>query len=464
MKNLSQAHKNKVARLQKDMRSFYTTKVQVRIFHGNTNSTRSSKSPSGQYADVSDFNQILEINLQEKYAVVEANVQLDTLLTATLKHGLMPLVVSEFPGITVGGAVQGGAGESSSFRYGCLHNTCLEYELVTAQGEVVEASQQNNADLFSAAPCSYGSIAILTAIKLRLMPTTSKLKVEYRRVASSAEALYLIEQQVKTTVEFIDAIMFSPTLGVVVTGNFTDGTYLPQKTFHKVTDEWFYIHAQQIVNMYATYHEAIPIRDYLFRYDRGAFWVGKYGYQLYHVPFNRFTRLWFASLMKTRTLYRYLHGASLSQELIIQDICLPYSSTLPFLQYLDKNVHIYPLWLCPLTVDSQHSLSPTNLQTELVMNVGLWGPFKKGYERFVAVNRDIEQAITQLGGRKVLYAHTYYAEQEFWQNYNKQAYDDIRSKYKASVTFPDIFSKVAVTKQIKRSLLRGWWALLRPRC
>jgi FAD/FMN-containing dehydrogenase len=41
---------------------------------------------------------------------------MDKLVKATLKYGLVPPVVTEFPGITVGGAIQGAAAETSSFR------------------------------------------------------------------------------------------------------------------------------------------------------------------------------------------------------------------------------------------------------------------------------------------------------------------------------------------------------------
>lgn len=41
---------------------------------------------------------------------------MDALVEATVKHGLVPPVVPEFPGITVGGAYNGTGGESSSFR------------------------------------------------------------------------------------------------------------------------------------------------------------------------------------------------------------------------------------------------------------------------------------------------------------------------------------------------------------
>jgi delta24-sterol reductase len=459
--NLPKYHQNKVARLQEEVRGFYDTKTQVKIFHGSTNSTRSQKMSSGQYVNVSDFDEIIEINTQENYAIVEANVSLDTLLKETLKYRLIPLVVSEFPGITIGGAVQGGAGESSSFRYGCLHNTCLEYELVTAQGAAVTASPHKNKDLFTAVPCSYGSIAILTCIKLKLMPSSKTVDIEYRRVDNYGEALQLIKTKTEARVEYVDAIMFSAKSGVVITGTFTEDINLPLKTFHKATDEWFYIHAEKVAKEHSVYHEATPITDYLFRYDRGAFWTGKYGYKIYHIPFNRFTRFWFSSLMKTRTLYRYLHGAGISQEFIIQDICLPYESVPSFLRYVDEKLQIHPLWLCPLKVDPQHNLSPTNIQSELVINVGIWGELKKDYQGFVAENKKMEHMLSKLGGRKVLYAHTYYSENEFWQNYDRKLYDDVRSKYEAPILFPDIYKKVVVTKQMKRSLLRGWLALVR---
>ncbi len=73
--------------------------------------------------DVSNFNNVLEIDIDRKVAIVEPNVAMDALVEATVEEGLLPPVVTEFPGITVGGAIQGGAGESSSFRYGFFSQT-----------------------------------------------------------------------------------------------------------------------------------------------------------------------------------------------------------------------------------------------------------------------------------------------------------------------------------------------------
>ncbi|KAG6040080.1 hypothetical protein E4U41_001421 [Claviceps citrina] len=49
-----------------------------------------------------------------------------------------------------------------------------------------------------------------------------------------------------------------------------------------------------------------PLVDYLFRYDRGAFWVGKYSFRYFLTPFNRTTRFLLDRFMHTRVMYRVL--------------------------------------------------------------------------------------------------------------------------------------------------------------
>jgi delta24-sterol reductase len=84
-------------------------------------STRKSQYRRGQMVDTSAMSHILKIDTERKTALVEPNVPMDSLVEATLQHGLIPPVVMEFPGITVGGGFAGTSGESSSFRYGPLH-------------------------------------------------------------------------------------------------------------------------------------------------------------------------------------------------------------------------------------------------------------------------------------------------------------------------------------------------------
>ncbi|MDE1919697.1 MAG: FAD-binding protein, partial [Patescibacteria group bacterium] len=102
-------HTARVRSVQESMRSFHARKQKVKIYHGTTNSTRAQHFEKDAYVDVSVLNKIIEIHEEERYALVEPNVPMDALVEETLRYGLLPPVVPEFPGITVGGAVQGGA-------------------------------------------------------------------------------------------------------------------------------------------------------------------------------------------------------------------------------------------------------------------------------------------------------------------------------------------------------------------
>jgi Delta24-sterol reductase len=118
--------------------------------------------------DLTDFTSILEWNPEECWILVEPRITFDRLCRYTLSHGFVPLVVPEFKSITVGGAIMGAALESSSHRYGQFNDTCLEYECLLGNGELIYASATQHADLFYACSGSYGTLAILTSVKLKI--------------------------------------------------------------------------------------------------------------------------------------------------------------------------------------------------------------------------------------------------------------------------------------------------------
>lgn len=62
---------------------------------------------------------------------------------------------------------------------------------------------------------------------------------------------------------------------------------------------------------------------------------------------------------------------------------------------------------------------------------------------FVHANRLLEQKVHELGGKKWLYAHAYYTEEEFWAHYDRQSYDRVRLKYGAE-WLPTVYDKVKV--------------------
>jgi len=93
-----ETHKAAVARISSSVKDFYDQRKPFRIYHGSTNSTRQSSRNSSNTVDASALKNVLKVDIEAKVAWVEPNVAMDELVAETLKHGLVPKVVMEFPG------------------------------------------------------------------------------------------------------------------------------------------------------------------------------------------------------------------------------------------------------------------------------------------------------------------------------------------------------------------------------
>ncbi|KAH9207721.1 hypothetical protein DL95DRAFT_395774 [Leptodontidium sp. 2 PMI_412] len=114
---------------------------------------------------------------------------MNRLVQATLKHGLVPPVVMEFPGITVGGGYAGTSGESSSFKHGFFNKTVNWVDIVLADGEVVKASPTERWDLFEGAAGAVGTLGIVVLLEVRLIEAKRFVETTHSRVESVSEAM-----------------------------------------------------------------------------------------------------------------------------------------------------------------------------------------------------------------------------------------------------------------------------------
>ena len=134
---------------------------------------------SDRQIDISDLNDILSVDPVARTCTAESGVTFVSLVEETLKHGLVPMVVPELKTITIGGAVAGCSIESMSFRYGGFHDTCLEYEVITATGEVLTCTPANqHALVFQMMHGSFGTLGILSQVGFRLVPAQPFVPVQ----------------------------------------------------------------------------------------------------------------------------------------------------------------------------------------------------------------------------------------------------------------------------------------------
>jgi hypothetical protein len=270
---------------------------------------------------------------------------------------------------------------------------------------------------------------------------------------------------------FLDGIVYSKEKAVIIEGNLTDDHHLPIFSTQPLSSEWYYQHVEYLS---PDYQELMPLRDYLFRYDQGAFWVGGFLLrpQLVHRYLlegifgrhsqqnindatirklrspprpNVILRTLLHPFLTTKTLWKLFHLADkwAQTHSILQDFCIPKENAAQFLEQVIEDPGTFPLWLCPLKSTQQPQIfAPHLTNTSHVINVGIYGLPAYYTSSTENVTKQLESKTRQCGGKKVFYSRSFYTKEEFWQIYSKSSYQALRAKMGADGIFHDITEKL----------------------
>lgn len=117
------------------------------------------------------FDQIIEINVEEKFVHCEAGVLIRTLNDVLPSHQLSLPVQGSISSLTVGGAIST-ATHGSGLEFGTLSSYVRALRLLTLNGEIVDVRRDDPSqlDLFRSLSCSLGAFGILLAVQLDLSP------------------------------------------------------------------------------------------------------------------------------------------------------------------------------------------------------------------------------------------------------------------------------------------------------
>ncbi len=455
MKSLKE-HRYDIEKIKNNIKANRKDNRKLRFDHGSTNATRKKVTEKYHTINISNLNKIIEINPNNKEITLEPGVKMFELVEECLKFGLIPPVVPEFKEITAGGAILGGALESSSFKFGQFGDSCIELDIIDGDGNLIKTSKSKNSDLFYGIQGSYGSLGLLTLIKLKLIETKPYVKLEICTCTDLQSSLMLIKEKTFSNSDFIDGIIYKNKI-VVLTGTFSQNA-LSSLAFSKRFDEWFYKYIDKKSNLTKNEIAYIPIKEYLFRYDRGAFWMGDYAFKILKMPlFNsRICRGVFNHYFTTKELYSALHLSNYFQEFFIQDIYFPFDNAINYLKWNKNKLNIYPIWLCPIkAVKNPQKLSPHYIKDTLLLNIGIWGQSKVFLTDYLLINKNIEKLASQNKARKMLYSQQYYTPSDFWKIYSKKWYDNLRKKYHMTI-FPDIYEKTFVSEKYNPNIFKGF--------
>ncbi|HVZ33168.1 MAG TPA: FAD-binding protein, partial [Polyangiaceae bacterium] len=415
------------------------------------------KSQSGIDVELHD---ILSLDPERRVVRVEPRVNMGQLTRWLAPKGWTVPVVAELDDLTVGGLILGYGIESSAHKYGLFADTVVSAEVVLADGRVVRASPDENADLFYALPWSYGAHGFLTAVELRVIPSKPYVHVTYEPVFG-LDALCARFRELACAAEppeFLEILLFDLERAVIVYGDFAELPRGARPTriapFYK---PWFYKHIESFLER-GKGSEYIPLREYYHRYTRSVYWHGELLVPFGNHPLFRYTLGW---LMPPKvSILRLLQSERVrnyrDERNVVQDGLVPIRFLREGIEMFHREFECYPLWAAAhrtFRTEPQGMIAPSSpeLAEEMFVDLGAWQvprfvKRKQPWNGRQAV-RNLEAWLREHHGYQCLYAVTEQTRSEFWQMFDRTLYERVREKYGAAGAFMDVFDKVKRPEQ-----------------
>jgi FAD/FMN-containing dehydrogenase len=433
-------HRSKVEAIAADVRARVADQQPLHIFKGGVHHfvpLPGDKRFQGKPVDISGLNRVLEIDVNARTCVAEPGVTFAELVRETLAHGLVPTVVPELEGITVGGAVAGCSVESMSYRHGGFHDSCVEYELVTGTGEVLRCSRENEALCFEMVHGSYGTLAILTQLKFKLVPAKSHVKLEYRRYSRFEDFDAELRERCKTgDYELVDAIVHAPDRFVVCLGTFVD------KPPYVSSYRWLNIFYKSTWDRKEDY---LTTPDYFFRYDTECHWLTKTMPPLEWKAVRFLVGKW---ALGSTNLIRW--SARLEPLLklkrrpdVVCDIFIPSRRFTDFWKWYQREYAFYPLWVIPYLIPKPYGwINPkhaANFGDTMFYDCAVYG--KPDDHPTLDASEQLEKKTYELDGIKTLISRNHHTREQFWKIYDQANYDAAKKRLDPGGAFKSLYEK-----------------------
>jgi FAD/FMN-containing dehydrogenase len=389
--------------------------------------------------NIADLTEIIQIDPENQICIAESGVSFEKLVPATLKHGLVPMTVSELKGITIGGAVAGCSVESMSFKYGGFHDSCLEYEIITGVGEIITCIKDKNEETFEMIHGSFGTLGILTMIKFKLVPAKPFVKIDYVKYSSFDDLMEAIRNHyIKKDIEMMDALIHSPTNCLLCIGTFVDNP--PYNNKYK-----YRIYYKSTIKRNEDY---LRTEDYFFRYDADCHWSTRnYGMEnkLLRLILGPFA-LGSTKVIKWANRFPFKPKKDSPPDVIV-DVFIPNQNMDNFWNWYQETFDYYPLWIVPYKIENRYPWINSNLmkdiKDDLFIDCAIYGFQQKDGKNYYKL---LEDKVFELKGIKTLITHNYYEKEMFWNSYNKDMYDKVKNITDPKNIFRNLYDKMVYHK------------------
>lgn len=423
----------------------------ISLKKNSSNLFRPHSEDKAKQIDVRNFNKVLHVDKENLTAEVEGMTSYEDLVAETLKYSCVPTVVPELKSITIGGALSGCGIEASSFRYGLVHETIQETEILLGDGSIVQCNSTNeHKDLFFAFPNTFGTLGYALKIKVKLIPAKKYVKLTHLRFSEAPHYFNEIqrlcsENKQAAIFDYIDGVIFDETEMYITLGQFVDE--VPFTSQYKYMN----IYYQSIKSKKVDY---LTTLDFIWRWDPDWFWCSKVFFMQNPILRFLFGKFMLNSIFYTKIMHFFYRHPLLKsfyksfggkRESIIQDIVIPIQKAPDFFDFFRGEIGIKPVWICPVQSFSNevvYNFCPMR-PDQLHVDFGFWDSVKTDKEEGF-YNKKIEKKTQELNGFKSLYSSSYYTQEEFWTIYNKSEYQKIKQKYDPGNLLSDLYTKCTI--------------------
>ncbi|NIR46734.1 MAG: FAD-binding oxidoreductase [Gemmatimonadetes bacterium] len=155
----------------------------------------------------------------------EAGVTIDDLVRHFVPRGFFPPVVPGTKHVTMGGAIASDIHGKNHHKDGSLARHLLDFELLTASGDIVTCSRDENPDLFWATLGGMGLTGVVTTLRMQMTPVASAyVEVDIDRAPDLDRTLELFhesDENYRYSVAWVDGLAGGRSLGrsILMRGN-----------------------------------------------------------------------------------------------------------------------------------------------------------------------------------------------------------------------------------------------------
>jgi delta24-sterol reductase len=366
---------------------------------------------------------------------------------------------------TLGGLAMATGMTTHSHVCGLIHETVVEYELVTAAGEVLTVGSQGaHAELFRALPWSHGTLGFLASLKLRVVPAKKWVRLRYTALhgRDNISESYLSALKQQNPAFFIEAIVYARDAAMLMDGELVDKAdlavaHVPVNRIGLWFKPWFHKHVESKLHHEGCSEELIPIWDYLMRHDRAMCMT-----MATIIPYGN--ALWFRWLLgwalpPSVSFLKSSHTqqtreASIRKQ-VYQDVAFPAECLNDALDTSHRLFQVYPLMCYPCLVRDRPGMlrlpgmDPVSRdgKAHMYLNLGIYGIPKEQrdfpYDLFPMVTRvrELEAWIREHKGFQHTYCDSFQSEAEFEEMFDHRLYDHMRKQYGAERAFQRVWQK-----------------------